>query len=51
MFGKEFIKRYKTLSAVIVTLVVGLILYFLELKIIADVAFTAMGMYLSLIHI
>jgi len=45
MFGKEFIKRYKTLSAVIVTLVVGLILYFLELKIIADVAFTAMGIY------
>jgi len=27
MFGKEFIKRYKTLSAVVVILALGLILY------------------------
>ena len=30
MFGKEFIKRYKTLSAVILTLVTFTIIWFIE---------------------
>ena len=45
MFRKEFIKRYKTLSAVVVILVIGLILYAIKLRIIADIAFTVMGIY------
>jgi len=45
MFGKEFIKRYKTLSAVVVILALGLILYAVKLRTIADIAFTCMGIY------
>ena len=41
----QFIKRYKTLTTVAATLVVGLLLYALHVKLVANIAFTLMGIY------
>jgi heavy metal translocating P-type ATPase len=45
MHGVQFIKRYKTLTAVAVILALGLVLYAVHVKLVANIAFTLMGIY------